>query len=81
MIKLKVFLLSSLMDYMPDGICQNPFDWQMPEGSAVLDLIEQFSIPKKEVELIFVNDTLCKDLNRVIFEGDRIAVLPFTIGG
>ncbi len=53
---------------------------QVPEGATVAQLLEQLGVDGR-VQLISVNDVPEPDRARILHDGDRIRVFPFSVGG
>jgi len=52
---------------------------ELPEGSTVSDLIERLGLPREEVKVIFVNNTIVA-AGTVLRNGDNVALAPVTGG-
>ena len=53
---------------------------QLQEGATVARLLEELGV-KGRVQLISVNDEPELDRERVLHDGDRVRVFPFSVGG
>jgi molybdopterin synthase sulfur carrier subunit len=56
-----------------------PFEVEIPDGSALSDLIIQLRLPEKEVKLTFVNGCL-REHNYKLNNNDDVGIFP-PIGG
>ncbi len=52
---------------------------ELPEGSTVSDLIERLGLPREEIKVIFVNNTIVA-AGTVLRNGDNVALAPVTGG-
>ena len=52
---------------------------ELPEGSTVSDLIERLGLPREEIKVIFVNNTIVS-AGTVLRNGDNVALAPVTGG-
>jgi len=52
---------------------------ELPEGSTVSDLIERLGLPREEIKIIFVNNTIVTT-GTVLRNGDKVALAPVTGG-
>jgi sulfur carrier protein ThiS len=52
---------------------------EMPEGSTVSDLIERLGLPREEIKVIFVNNTIVA-AGTLLRNGDNVALAPVTGG-
>jgi sulfur carrier protein ThiS len=52
---------------------------ELPEGSTVSDLIERLGLPREEIKVIFVNNTIVA-AGTLLRNGDNVALAPVTGG-
>jgi molybdopterin converting factor small subunit len=76
--KVKVELQAYLEQYSPNG--NDIFDYEVPDGSRVLDLITKIGIPGDLASVIIVSDQNT-DPSYALKEGDRVILIPPLAGG
>ena len=76
--KLKVELQAYLEQYSPNG--NDAFDYEMPEGSRVMDLVRKLGVPEELASIIIVGD-MNADPEHALADGDRVALIPPLAGG
>jgi sulfur carrier protein ThiS len=52
---------------------------ELPEGSTVSELIDRVGLPREEIKIIFVNNTIVT-AGTVLHDGDNVALAPKTGG-
>jgi len=55
--------------------------WEVPEGTTIAEVIAQLGIAPDHVHVCTLNDSLQRDLERTLSEGDRLIILPPVVGG
>jgi len=76
--KVKVELQAYLDQYSPNG--QDTFDYEVPEGSVVRDLVVKLGMPAELASVIIVGDTNAAPSHQ-LKEGDRVILIPPLAGG
>ena len=76
--KVKVELQAYLEQYSPNG--NDLFDYEVPEGARVLDLVTKLGIPGDLASIIIVGNTNA-DPSHALTEGDRVTLIPPLAGG
>ena len=76
--KVKVELQAYLDQYSPNG--QDTFDYEVPEGSVVRDLVVKLGMPAELASVIIVGDTNAAPSHE-LKEGDRVILIPPLAGG
>jgi molybdopterin converting factor small subunit len=76
--KVKVELQAYLEQYSPNG--NDLFDYEVPEGARVRDLVTKLGIPGDLASVIIVSDQNT-DPSYALKEGDRITLIPPLAGG
>ncbi len=76
--KVKVELQAYLEQYSPNG--QDVFDYEVPEGARVRDLVHKLGLPEELASVIIVSNTNA-DPDRALAEGDRVILIPPLAGG
>lgn len=73
-------LFASLSQYQPDGLGgRHARDVDFPDGMTIGEVIAQLGLPD-EPRVIFVNSLHAPE-DRVLAEGDRLAIFPPVAGG
>jgi len=76
--KVKVELQAYLEQYSPNG--QDTFDYEVPDGSVVRDLVVKLGMPADLASIIIVSDTNAHPSHE-LKEGDRVILIPPLAGG
>lgn len=76
--KIRIELQAYLQEYSPDG--QPAFDYELPEGSRVRDLIAKLHVPDEMAAVIILNGK-SGDYEDGLREGDSITLVPPLAGG
>ena len=76
--KVKVELQAYLEQYSPNG--NDLFDYEVPDGSLVRDLVVKLGIPGDLASIIIVGNTNA-DPSHALTEGDRVTLIPPLAGG
>jgi molybdopterin converting factor small subunit len=76
--KVKVELQAYLEQYSPNG--NDIFDYEVPDGARVLDLVTKLGIPGDLASVIIVSDQNT-DPSYALKEGDRVILIPPLAGG
>jgi len=76
--KVKVELQAYLEQYSPNG--NDLFDYEVPDGARVLDLVTKLGIPGDLASVIIVSDQNT-DPSYALKEGDRVILIPPLAGG
>lgn len=76
--KLRVELQAYLEQYSPNA--NDRFDYEMPDGSRVQDLVQKLGVPAEMASIIIVGDTNA-DPTHVLADGDRVTLIPPLAGG
>ena len=79
-IRVEVRLYASLEKAKPSLKAGQPFPLEIEAGAHVEQLVERLGIAPATVRLIFVNGVV-RRLDRVLSEGDRVALFPLIGGG
>lgn len=75
MIRITIKLFATLRKYRFD-VAEGEF----PDGVTVSDVLLRYSVPEKEVTLIFINGRH-GDYDTVLFDGDTLSLFPPVGGG
>jgi molybdopterin converting factor small subunit len=76
--KVKVELQAYLEQYSPNG--NDLFDYEIPDGARVQDLVTKLGIPGDLASVIIVSDQNT-DPSYALKEGDRVILIPPLAGG
>ena len=76
--KVKVELQAYLEQYSPNG--NDLFEYEVPDGARVLDLVTKLGIPGDLASVIIVSDQNT-DPSYALKEGDRVILIPPLAGG
>jgi molybdopterin converting factor small subunit len=76
--KVKVELQAYLEQYSPNG--NDLFDYDLPEGARVNDLVVKLGMPAELASVIIVGNTNA-DPSHSLHEGDRVTLIPPLAGG
>ena len=77
---IQVKLFATLAVFSPSGgKAGSPFRMELPEGTALQQLVHRLQLPSEEVKLCFVNGRL-QELERTLRDGDEVGIFP-PIGG
>jgi molybdopterin converting factor small subunit len=78
--KVRLKLFATFRRYLPPGTQGSARDMEVPDDTQVSDLLSQFGVPEKESLVILVNGRDAGP-DRVLQEGDVVAVFPTLAGG
>lgn len=72
---IEVRLYASLRHYRPSASDNSMVTVDVPDGISLGDLLDEMEMDVDEVKIMTVNG-IDSDLNRILFDGDRIALYP-----
>ena len=75
-----VKLFATLVRFKSGSQVAKPFDVELPDGSAVQDLIDILKIPVEETHVVFVNNII-EDPQTKLKNGDVVGMFPPVGGG
>lgn len=79
--KVTTRVYATLKRYIPEGKGDRDMEVDLPTGTTVGELIENFlKIPPDAVKVVFVNGKHA-EMNQVLNEGDRVGIFPPVAGG
>ena len=78
--KVRLKLFATFRRYLPPGTQGSACDVEVPDGAQVSDLLSQLNLPEKGPLMILVNGRDAA-LDRVLQDGDVIAIFPAVAGG
>lgn len=78
--QLNVKLFASLQRYRPDVFAGEVFPVELPDGSALADLVALLEIRANEVKVMFVNGQARAEIYR-LQDGDEVGIFPPVGGG
>ncbi len=76
--KLTVELQAYLRQYSPNG--QETFEYDMPEGAKVWDLVQKLAVPEELASIVIVGSANA-DYQHPLSDGDRVTLIPPLAGG
>lgn len=77
-------LFATLTDLLPQERSGNAVEVEVPDGTTVQDLIDQYRVPPKLAHLVLVNGTFIPPggrATRQLADKDELAVWPPIAGG
>lgn len=77
-------LFATLSDYLPEPTRDNQVALDLPPGTCIASVIEQFNLPPRLVHLVLINGVFVPPAERggrALHEGDVLAVWPPIAGG
>jgi molybdopterin synthase sulfur carrier subunit len=69
--------LSRTLSHTAPGI---PFEFEVPHGATVGDLVNELKLPREEVKLFFVNGR-ARPIDWPLEPGDEVGIFPLIGGG
>ncbi len=78
--KIEVRLFSTLARHLPPGTDGRAANLSVPTGATVAQVLAQLGVPLELTKLTFV-DSVHRDLDFVLSEGNTISVFPPIAGG
>jgi len=79
-ITIEVALFATLRKYHPAGSDKGPVWMDVPEGTTVGGLLDILGIPAQQAKMAFISSRQGED-DRVIRDGERVAIFPPIAGG
>lgn len=77
--RIKVKLFATLVSYVPGTKPGVSFDFELPDESTLLDLMNRLSLPEREIKVAFVNGRV-QPADFQLQHGDEVGIFP-PIGG
>ncbi|MFN2291715.1 MAG: MoaD/ThiS family protein [Anaerolineae bacterium] len=78
--KVQLKLFATFRQYLPVGAEGSTVELEVPSGTRVTELLATIGIPQQESPMILVNGRGI-DSDRILVEGDVVAVFPAMAGG
>jgi molybdopterin synthase sulfur carrier subunit len=78
--RVKVRLFATLVCYVPGVKPGVPFEVELPDRSTLADLMNQLSLPRKEVKVAFVSGRT-QPLDFQLQHGNEVGIFPLIGGG
>jgi sulfur-carrier protein len=75
-----VKLFATLVRFRSGTQVAKPFEVELPDGSAVQDLIDVLKIPVEETHVVFVNNII-EEAQSKLKDGDVVGMFPPVGGG
>jgi molybdopterin converting factor small subunit len=79
--QVRIKLMAALRSKLPPGSTGGTAHLQLEPGTSVAAVLERLGIPSSHVHLVSVNGEMQLDRNRVLNDGDELAVFPPVAGG
>lgn len=82
--KVTLKLFASLGAFLPEGAERNKIDLDVPEGTTIRALLDQYNVPPQACHLVLLNGVFQPVGNRTrttLQSGDALAVWPPVAGG
>lgn len=76
-------LYASLSEYLPEGAGQNKVALDVAPDATPIQILKQHGVPVAQVHLVLLNGVFVppSERDRVLREGDELAVWPAVAGG
>jgi sulfur-carrier protein len=78
--KLELCLYASLSSRLPEKSDRNSCAMEIPEGTAIKDVLDRLNIATDEPKIIFLNG-IHANPDQLLKDGDRLAIFPPIAGG
>jgi sulfur carrier protein ThiS len=78
--KVQLKLFATFRQYLPAGAEGSTVELEVPSGTRVGELLATVGIPQQESPMVLVNGRGI-DSDRILVEGDVVAVFPAMAGG
>ena len=78
--KITAKLFATLRSHAPPGTCGTAFEDEVPAETTVTDMLRKWRIPEGVTLIVFVN-SVHADRDRILEDGDILAVFPPIVGG
>jgi molybdopterin converting factor small subunit len=78
--RVRVKLFATLAGYFGDATPGTPFEIEVPEGTALANLVNQLRLPREEVKLFFVNGR-ARPIDWPLEPNDEVGIFPLVGGG
>ena len=78
--KVRLKLFATFRQYLPAGATGSGVEMEVPAGTRVSELLARAGVPQEESPMILVNGRGI-DSDRMLVEGDVVAVFPAMAGG
>jgi len=80
MIEIQVYLHTTLVMFSPDGETRK-FNFQLPAGSSIKDLVESLKITRPADSLLFARNGKVADDTDILVDGDKVHIMMPISGG
>ncbi len=77
-------LYATLSSCLPAKAKKNEIDIQVDEGTSVMDVLDEYQVPKESCHLILINGNytpLIAADQKILNQGDTLAIWPPVAGG
>lgn len=82
--KLTFKLYASLTELLPGTATDHIIDIEVDPGTSIVDVIDQFKVPRKSAHLVLLNGVFVAPEERhkpLLNDGDTLAIWPPVAGG
>jgi molybdopterin converting factor small subunit len=76
----RVKLYATLSRYLNNTAPGIPFEFEVPNGATVADLVNELKLPREEVKLFFVKGR-ARLIDWPLESGDEVGIFPLIGGG
>ncbi len=73
-------LFATLAGHFGDATPGTPFEIEVPQGTALADLVNRLKLPPVEVKLFFVNGR-ARPIDWLLEPNDEVGIFPLVGGG
>ena len=83
MISIIVKLFGPLREFHPEkdtGDTSKSFEYKLPEGNTVQDLMDEIGLPRDDVKIVFINNKKVT-FDTVLNDNDEVGIFPPIAGG
>ena len=78
--RVRVKLFATLSRYFGGATPGTPFEIEVPEATALADLVNRLRLPREEVKLFFVNGR-ARPIDWPLEPNDEVGIFPLVGGG
>ncbi len=79
--RITVKLIATYRELLPKGTKGNKVEIEVPEGTTIEDVMNQFEVPIDESSVIILNGLTTLPLSTVLKEGDEVSAFSAVAGG
>ena len=79
--KITVKLIATYRELLPKGTKGNKIEIDVPEGTTIEDVMNQFDVPIDDSSVIILNGLTTLPLSTIVKEGDEVSAFSAVAGG